>query len=82
MTLIGEFLGWPEIIRVRGEGSDTSLECSQILDREWFCRYPRPQKVIHDYGPEFNGEELQEMLESYGLKHHPITLHNLKDDII
>ena len=68
MTMIDECLGWLEIIRMCGEGSRTALEMSQILDREWFCRYSCPNKIIHDNSSEFNGQEFQEMLVNYRVK--------------
>ncbi|KAE8895361.1 hypothetical protein PF003_g20769 [Phytophthora fragariae] len=33
-------------------------------------------QVVHDLGPEFTGEELQELLRSYGIKAKPITAKN------
>ena len=80
--MIDEHLGWLENIRMRSEGSRTALEMSQILDRESFYRYACPYKIIHDNSSEFNGQEFQEMLFSYGVKSQLTTVHNSRANIV
>ena len=41
-------------------------EIAQIVDDQWFNRYPRPIYCIHDNGGEFIGSEFEDMLKSYG----------------
>eukprot|EP00957_Ditylum_brightwellii_P066873 5075336-Ditylum_brightwellii.AAC.1 len=55
--------------------SKTSLNISQIVDREWFCRYPRPRDVIFDNRTEFTSEWV-ELLASYGIFSKPTTIKN------
>eukprot|EP00957_Ditylum_brightwellii_P037207 2817049-Ditylum_brightwellii.AAC.1 len=55
--------------------SKTSANISQIVNKEWFCRYPRPHKVIYDNGTEFTSEWV-ELLSSYGIYSKPTTVKN------
>ena len=64
---------WPEILSAPTKDSEF---ISQLFDRTWLCRYPRPVKVVHDNGGEFTGFEFQEMLSSYGIKGVPTTVKN------
>ena len=73
LTLMDEATGWVEIYPI----ADKELQAIALAtDTEWFCRYPRPKKCIHDNGMEFIGEEFQEMLESYGITSKPTTIKN------
>jgi len=54
----------------------TASTTAKNFDITWLCRYPRPIRVHHDRGPEFMGDEFQEMLKSYGIKSKPITSKN------
>jgi hypothetical protein len=42
--------GWSEFVRI---ASASSLATASAFDKAWLCCYPRPQKVVHDNGPEF-----------------------------
>ncbi|POM81556.1 Retrovirus Polyprotein [Phytophthora palmivora] len=64
LTMIDLTTNWIEIAPVKDQGAKAA---SLALDEFWFCRYPRPLRVIHDQGKEFVGKEFQEMLESYGV---------------
>ena len=35
----------------------------------WLCRYPKPEKVICDWGPEFVGHEFPYKLLEAGIQH-------------
>ncbi|POM79703.1 Pol protein [Phytophthora palmivora] len=73
ITMIDQATRWLEV----GIQSDKeSLTTAESFDREWLCRYPRPRKVVYDQGPEFTGNEFQELLRSYGIKSKPITSKN------
>ena len=54
----------------------SSLATSSGFKKNWLCRYPRPQKVIHNNGNEFMGCEFQELLDSYGIEVKPTTVKN------
>ena len=73
LTMIDEVTMWPEIAQIQ---TKESAEVSRLVDRDWFCRYPRPLYCIHDNGKEFFGREFEEMLSSYGVKSKPTTVKN------
>ena len=65
--------GWFEVAEIKDK---TSEGTAKILDKTWFCRYPRPKRCISDNGNEFLGKEFQELLQSYGVKSVPTTVKN------
>ncbi|GMF14430.1 unnamed protein product [Phytophthora fragariaefolia] len=73
ITMIDQATRWLE---VGFQPDKDALTTAESFDREWLCRYPRPIQVIHDQGPEFTGDEFQELLRSYGIKAKPITTKN------
>ncbi|OWY92888.1 Pol Polyprotein [Phytophthora megakarya] len=73
ITMIDHATRWLEIGVQPDKESRTTAES---FDRGWLCRYPRPRQVIHDTGPEFTGNEFQELLKSYGIEAKPITVKN------
>ena len=79
LTMIEEVMGWPEIVRISDK---TAYETARTFDREWLSRYPRPQKVHHDNGSEFIGEEYQELLASYGIKSEAILVKNARANLV
>lgn len=42
----------------------------------WLCRYPFPQRCVHDNGKEFTGYEFQRRLQILGIKDVPTTSRN------
>ncbi|MGH7974345.1 MAG: RNase H-like domain-containing protein, partial [bacterium] len=73
ITIIDPATSWIEIIQIPDKEARTT---AIMLDRHWFCRYPRPLFCIYDNGNEFLGFEFQEMLESYGVLSKPTTIRN------
>ncbi|MGH7954715.1 MAG: hypothetical protein ACREOZ_02015, partial [Gloeomargaritales cyanobacterium] len=70
ITIIDPSTSWIEITQIPDKEARTT---AIMLDRHWFCRYPRPLFCIYDNGNEFLGFEFQEMLESYGVLSKPTT---------
>ena len=58
-TMIDPATGWFEISEIKNKHSDT---ISNIVECQWFCRYPWPAKVIFDCESEFTGKEFQELV--------------------
>jgi len=57
--------------------SDKSGESvASLFDYQWLSRFPRPLECIHDNGSEFNSIEFQELLQSYGITSHVMTVQN------
>ena len=44
------------------------------LENTWLSRYPRPQFLIHDQGPEFMGDGFQAVLRRHRIHNHPTTV--------
>ena len=55
---------------------DTKAASStQAFQNTWLSRYPWPEKVVTDNGPEFNGHEFEFMLMNFGIKRGRISAH-------
>ena len=53
----------------------TSARISRLVNKLWFCRYPRPVEVVYDDGSEFK-LYFQHLLEEYGVEKKPTTVKN------
>eukprot|EP00804_Cyclotella_cryptica_P023907 CCRYP_010041-RA/>CCRYP_010041-RA protein AED:0.42 eAED:0.42 QI:0/-1/0/1/-1/1/1/0/279 len=53
----------------------TSATVGNIINRTWFCHYPRSQYIIYDNGSEFK-LHFETLCDSYGLKHKPTSVRN------
>ena len=73
LSMVDACTAWSKFCRIQ---TASSLATSSGFDRNWLCRYPRPQKVVHDNGNEFMGCEFQELLDSYGIEAKPMTVKN------
>ena len=71
-TMVDPVTNLVEIARVH------STKCKENTDtfvNTWLSRYPLPQKIVNDNGPEFIGHEWEFMLADWGLKKGRITPH-------
>ena len=59
----------------------SSHNIAQLVDTQWFRRYPRPRYVIHDNGSEFIGQEFGELLDSCGVRRQT-TVKNPQGNVI
>ena len=53
----------------------SSAQVSSSVNKIWFSRYPRCQKIIYDNGSEFK-LNFETLCESYGLKRKPTSIKN------
>jgi len=53
----------------------TSDRIARLVNKTWFCRYPRPVEVVFDNGSEFKLYFLH-LLDSYGVTKKPTTVKN------
>ena len=72
MTMIDACTNLVEIKRTL---TTTSAEGAAAVENTWLARYPRPEKIVTDQGPEFQSE-FTEMCERNGVKHHTSTSRN------
>ena len=74
MTMLDPTTGWFEIAKVPSHDIG-SARISQIFNKTWLSRYPRPAKVVYDHGSEFK-LHFKELILDYGIKPSPITAKN------
>ena len=74
VTMIDPATGWFEIQQYDDK---QSITVANIIEQEWFSRYPWPTQVTFDRGSEFIGQDFQKMIkEDYGVQAKPITVRN------
>jgi transposase InsO family protein len=74
VTMIDPATGWFEIHQYEDK---QSITVANIVEQEWFSRYPWPTQVTFDRGSEFIGQDFQTMIKNdYGVKAKPITVRN------
>jgi transposase InsO family protein len=72
--MIDPATGWFEIHQYDDK---KSITVANIVEQEWFSRYPWPTQITFDRGSEFIGQDFQKMIkEDYGVKAKPITVRN------
>jgi transposase InsO family protein len=63
------------LVEIKHTLSTTAKEGAAAVENTWLARYPRPQRIISDQGPEFS-DEFTQMCESNGIKHSTSTSRN------
>ncbi len=66
LTCIDPVTNLVEIVRLRGRKN--AANAARLFANHWLSRYPRPAKIVHDNGPEFNGHDFQIPLEEAGIR--------------
>lgn len=65
LTCIDPVTNLLEIIRL--QGPKTAENTRKLFENHWLARYPRPLRIIHDHGPEFDGHDFQFPLDYAGI---------------
>jgi RNase H-like domain found in reverse transcriptase len=66
VTMIDPATGWFEIQQYDDK---QSITVANIIEKDWFSRYPWPTQVTFDRGSKFIGQDFQKMIkEDYGVK--------------
>ena len=74
VTMIDPATGWFEVHQYDDK---KSITVANIIEQEWFSRYPWPTQVTYDRGSKFIGTDFQTMIkQDYGIKRKPITVRN------
>ena len=72
VTMIDPATGWFEIHQYDDK---RSITVANIVEQEWFNRYPWPTQVTFDRGSEFIGQDFKGMIQDYhGVNAKPITV--------
>ena len=72
-TIIDTVTNLTELIRIDTPSAALSAYAFEI---GWLFRYPRPVRVIHDQGNEFQGLPFQNLLRLYGILDVPTSVRN------
>jgi transposase InsO family protein len=54
----------------------SAANAAWAFEMAWLFRYPRPVRVIHDQGNEFQGMDFQVLLQQYGIEDAPTSVQN------
>ena len=73
LTCIDPVTNLIEILRFHGPPIAEKMK--QLFENHWLARYPHPEKIVHDYGPEFLGHDFQFPLNYAGIKPTNISAH-------
>lgn len=74
VKMIDPASGWFEVHQYDDK---RSITVANIVEQEWFSRYPWPTQITYDRGSEFIGHDFQTMIKNdYGIKGKPITVRN------
>jgi transposase InsO family protein len=78
--MIDPATGWFEIQQYDDK---QSITVANIVEQEWFSRYPWPRQITFDRGSEFIGQDFQKMIkEDYAIKAKRITVRNPQTNAI
>jgi len=73
LTIVDVFTGWLEIIPI---DTKTKQPIADLVEQEWFRRYPRPSRVIFDLGGEFDNHVFHGLCAKWFIRPVPITAKN------
>ena len=73
VTMIDPATGWLEIKDIKTKRADV---VSNVIEKTWLTRYPRPSVITLDRGKEFMAEVTKMIKNDYGIKKRPITVRN------
>ena len=73
LSIIDIVTNLPELVCI---SSKSAIHVGLQLENTWLLRYPHPQDIIFDQGPEFLGISFQRVLERHHIRKHPTTVKN------
>jgi hypothetical protein len=73
VTIIDTVTNLTKLVRVE---SLTAQRAATAMEVGWLHRYPRPVRVVHHQGPEYQGQAFSALLDRHGIKDVPISVRN------
>ena len=73
LTMIEPVTNLLEVVRLQGPKNGANTK--RLFENHWLARYPRPIRIVHDGGPEFENHEFQFHLDYAGISKVLISLH-------
>ena len=74
--MIDPATGWFEMAQIPNKTA------AEITEKNWFTRYPLPQRIVFDCCTKFMAEFAKMCNNDYGLKRKPVTTRNTKSNTI
>ena len=79
LTIIDTASNLVELVQIENK---MSKNVAMRFHNTWLARYPQPERVIHDNGGEFTGQEFQGLLYNLGMKPSGTTVDNPQSNAI
>ena len=79
LTIIDTTSNLVELVQIENK---TLENVARRFHNTWLARYPQPERVIHNNGREFTGQEFQGLLYNLGIKPAGITIKNPQSNAI
>ena len=79
VTMIDPATSWFEMRRLKTKKAD---EVANMVEQTWLTRYPLPEEITFDGGPEFKAEFKKLIEEEYNLKARPSSVRNPQSNAI
>ena len=79
VTMIDPATSWFEMRRLKTKKAD---EVANMVEQTWLTRYPMPEEITFDGGPEFKAEFRKLIEEEYHLKARPSSVRNPQSNAI
>lgn len=79
LTIVDVFTSWVEIIPITNKISES---IGDLVEQEWFRRYPKPKRVLFDSGKEFDSTVFHSLCKIWHSHPEPITVKNPRANAI
>ena len=73
LTMIEPITNLLKVVHLKGPKNGDNTIC--LFENHWLSRYPRPIRIVHDGGPEFENHEFRFNLDYAGISKVLISLH-------
>ena len=73
VTLVDTVTNLVELVRI---DTPSARNAATATETGWLFRYPRPVRMVHDQGPEYNGMEFSNLMNQYGIEDVPTSVAN------
>ena len=77
--MIDPAIGWFDMAQIPNK---TDTEIADTTEKNWFTRYPLPQRIVFERSTKFMAEFAKMCQNNYDLKRKPITTRNPQSNAI
>jgi len=79
LTFIDPATGWFEMTEIKNKQADN---IANMVEKQWLSRYPWPELITYDAGPEFKAEFQELIKNEYAIKAKPSSKRNPQSNAI